>query len=257
MKQTKTPILYSNGDSVVWGAELENKETQRFSGILSKQLGMIDCNNSSAGVSNDYIYRQTMRDVTHWLETGECWSEESGWVISENMFVTIGWTSPTRFEWWNGTSYQQERLWTGYDKWGTNDENLTTEDEFVLNQTEDIPSYIRTFNHILALSSWLDLNGIGFTFFNTFYEYDLSVDIEPQINKIDNFGRDKDQLCLDYIWKNLPKDFSTNTMYEYLKEEGGEFLPRNHPSDESHILWANYLKETRAMFVFRKTNKLK
>ncbi len=53
MKQNKTPILYSNGDSVVWGAELENKETQRFSNILSKDLGMIDCNNASAGVSND------------------------------------------------------------------------------------------------------------------------------------------------------------------------------------------------------------
>jgi len=250
------PILYTNGDSVVWGSELENKETQRFSNILSKELGMIDCNNASAGVSNDYIYRQTMRDVTHWLETGDCWSEESGWVTSKDLFVTIGWTSPTRFEWWNGTSYQQERLWKGYDTWGKVDENRTTEDEFILNQTEDIPSYIRTFNHILGLSSWLDLNGIGFNFFNTFYKYDLSVD-DYGIDKVDNFGRNGYQLCLDYLWKNLPQAFTKNTMYEYLKEEGGDFLPRKHPSKESHIIWANHLKETRSMFVFRKTNKLK
>ena len=250
------PILYTNGDSVVWGSELENKETQRFSNILSKELGMIDCNNASAGVSNDYIYRQTMRDVTHWLETGDCWSEESGWVTSKDLFVTIGWTSPTRFEWWNGTSYQQERLWKGYDTWGKVDENRTTEDEFILNQTEDIPTYIRTFNHILGLSSWLDLNGIGFNFFNTFYKYDLSVD-DYGIDKVDNFGRNGYQLCLDYLWKNLPQSFTKNTMYEYLKEEGGDFLPRKHPSKESHIIWANHLKETRSMFVFRKTNKLK
>ena len=251
MKQNKTPILYSNGDSVVWGAELENKETQRFSGILSKELGMIDCNNSSAGVSNDYIYRQTMRDVTHWLETGECWSEESGWVTSKDIFVTIGWTSPTRFEWWNGTSYQQERLWKGYDKWGDDDKDKSTEDEFVLNQTQDLPSYIRTFNHILALSSWLDLNGIGFNFYNTFYEYDLSV--EQGIGKIDSFGRNEYQTCLDYTWKNLPKDFTENTMYNYLITEGGGFLPRKHPTKESHILWANYLKDTRATYVFKRS----
>ena len=42
----------------------------------------------------------------------------------------------------------KERLWTGYDKWGDNDKDRTTEDKFVLNQTEDIPSYIRTFNQI-------------------------------------------------------------------------------------------------------------
>jgi hypothetical protein len=31
------PILYTNGDSVVWGAELESKETQRFSSLISKE----------------------------------------------------------------------------------------------------------------------------------------------------------------------------------------------------------------------------
>ena len=144
------PILYTSGDSVVWGAELKDKSRERFSYLVSEELDMVDCNNASAGVSNDYIYRQTMRDVSHWLESRKCWSEETGWVQSNQMYVIIGWTSPTRFEWWNGNSFQQERLWTGYDKWGDNDKDRTTEDEFVLNQTSDLPSYIRTFNHILG-----------------------------------------------------------------------------------------------------------
>lgn len=40
------PILYTNGDSVVWGAELENKEIERFSHIVSEHHNWIDCNNA-------------------------------------------------------------------------------------------------------------------------------------------------------------------------------------------------------------------
>lgn len=231
-------ILYSHGDSVVWGAELENKQTERFSHHISNQYGWVDCNNASAGVSNDYIYRQTMRDVSHWLDTKKCWSEETGWVESDNLFVTIGWTSPTRFEWWTGNEYQQERLWTGYDKWGENDKNRTTEDQFVLNQTEDIPSYIRTFNHIIGLSSFLDTNEIPYYFFNTFYEYKLPT--EPT-EKIDKFGKPDNQLGLDSLWNLLPPEFKIETMYSYIKENEGGLLERNHPTKESHKIWADHL----------------
>ena len=55
--------LYSNGDSTIWGAELDDKEKERFSSIVADKLGWIDCNNASSGVSNDYIYRQTLRDL--------------------------------------------------------------------------------------------------------------------------------------------------------------------------------------------------
>jgi len=231
-------ILYSHGDSVVWGAELENKQTERFSHHISDHYGWIDCNNASAGVSNDYIYRQTMRDVSHWLTTGKCWSEETGWVNSDNLFVVVGWTSPTRFEWWNGSEYQQERLWTGYDKWGENDKDKTTEDQFVLNQTEDIPSYIRTFNHIIGLSSFLDKADIPYYFFNTFYDYKFPT--EPN-QKIDKFGKSEEQLGLDSMWNLLPPEFKIETMYSYIKDNEGELLERNHPTKESHKIWADHL----------------
>ena len=231
-------ILYSHGDSVVWGAELENKQTERFSHHIANQFGWEDCNNASAGVSNDYIYRQTMRDVSHWLENGVVWSEETGWIKSDNLFITIGWTSPTRFEWWTGNGYQQERLWVGYDKWGENDRDRTTEDNFVLNQTEDIPSYIRTFNHIIGLASFLDKNEIPYYFFNTFYEYKFPN--EPEL-LIDSYGRPTHQTDLQSLWKQLPPEFKNETMYSYIKENGGELLERNHPTKESHKLWANHL----------------
>ena len=234
-----TQVLYTNGDSVSWGAELENKTGERFSYILASKLNAIDCNNASSGVSNDYIYRQTMRDVSHWLDSNKCWSEESGWIESDELFVIIGWTAPTRFEWWTGENFQQERLWVGYDKWGENDRNRVTEDEFILNQTEIIPSYIRTFNHIIGLSSFLDKHKISYYFFNVFYDYNFK-GMESD-TKIDRFGRDENQLCLDSLWKQLPNEFKCETMYNYVQKKGGNFLDRKHPSKESHSLWAKYL----------------
>ena len=35
-------ILYSHGDSVVWGAELENKQTERFSHYLANHYEWLD-----------------------------------------------------------------------------------------------------------------------------------------------------------------------------------------------------------------------
>jgi hypothetical protein len=233
------PILYTNGSSVEWGSELKNKQTERFSYIVAEHWNWIDCNNASSGVSNDYMYRQTMRDVSHWLETNKCWSEESGWVESDELFVIIGWTAPTRFEWWDGEKYQQERLWVGYDKWGENDRDKTTEDQFVLNQTELIPSYFRTFNQIIGLSSFLEKHKIPYYFYNVFYDYNF-LNIQSD-TKIDQFGRTENQLCFESLWKQLPSEFKQASMYNYIQSKGGGFLERDHPNKESHYTWGSYI----------------
>lgn len=228
--------LYTIGDSVCWGAELKNKQTERFSHHISKQLNLIDCNNSTAGVSNDYIFRHTIRDVSHWLDTKELWSEETDWVSVDDVFVLIGWTAPTRFEWWNGNKYEQERLWVGYDKWGDPDQDRTTEDEFVLNQTQLLPSYIRTINQILSLQSFLIQHNIKHYMFNVFYDYEW---IGEPDNKIDEFGRDKNQYSFEQMYRLLPTSFTGDTMYDIIQEYG--FLPRKHPTKKAHEMWSNYL----------------
>lgn len=233
-------VLYSNGDSVTWGAELENKENERFSSIISSKLGWVDCNNASSGVSNDYIYRQTLRDVTHWLQYKTVWSEKSGWVESSDLFVLIGWTAPTRFEWWGGNEYNQERLWVDYDKWGSNDNDKVTNNMVLINQTMNTPSYIRTFNHIISLSSFLEINQIPYYFFNTFYEYVIPT--EPT-QKIDKFGKKEFQTGLGVLWKFIPESMKGETMFSYIKRNNGDFLPRKHPSANSHKLWVDWLLE--------------
>jgi hypothetical protein len=230
--------LYSQGDSVIWGAELNNKETERFSALLCEELGWIDCNNASAGVSNDYMYRQTLRDVSYWLKHKQIWSEESGWIEADNIFVLIGWTAPTRFEWWEGNNYKQERLWIEYDKWGCSDSDKMTDAMFAINQTMDIPSYIRTFNHIISLSAFLEKNNIPYYFFNSFYQYQIPN--EP-IEKIDKFGKLEFQTGLQTLWELIPQSIKEEDMFSYIKRNGGDFLPRKHPSAKSHKMWADWL----------------
>ena len=229
-------ILYSIGDSVTWGAELENKEEERYSKLVANHLNGIDCNNASAGVSNDYIFRNTMRDINQWIKTKRIWDETNGWVESDELKVLIGWTSPTRFEWWDGKKYVQDRLWVDYDKWGKPDENQTTEqqDKFILHQNELIPSYIRTFNHIQSLISLCELNDIDYYFFNTFYQYE---NIKEPKSKIDLWGRETEQLGLKYLKVEM------DNMYDYLNKNNATFHERKHPTKKSHKLWANYIIE--------------
>lgn len=231
-------ILYTSGDSTTWGAELDNKEVERYSSLISKEKDWIDCNNASAGMSNDYMYRQTLRDVTHWLDKGEVWSEETGWVKSDKLFVMIGWTAPTRFEWWENGKFVQERLWAPYDKWGETDSDKMTDAMFAINQTEVIPSYIRTFNQVISLSSFLEKYNIPYFFFNTFYHYQIPS--EPE-TKIDTFGKDKYQTGLETLWKFLPPTFKDYNMYDFLEKNGGDLLTRKHPSAKSHKMWADFI----------------
>ena len=106
---------------------------------------------------------------------------------------------------------------------GILDENQTTDlqDKFILHQNELTPSYIRTFNHIKSLESFLRLNKIDFYFFNTFYQYE---ELDEPNSKIDLWGRDKKQLGLEYY------KIQMDNMYDYLKKENGTFHERKHPT---------------------------
>ena len=107
------------------------------------------------------------------------------------------------------------------------DENQTTDlqDKFILHQNELTPSYIRTFNQIKSLESFLRLNKIDFYFFNTFYQYE---ELDEPNSKIDLWGGIKRQLGLEYY------KIQMDNMFDYLKKENGTFHERKHPTKESH-----------------------
>ena len=107
-----------------------------------------------------------------------------------------------------------------------------------MNQTDIIPSYIRTFNHIISLSAFLEKHQIPYYFFNVFYEYDTNIELN---SKIDKFGKDEHQTGIESMTKLLPKEFIEINMYQYIKEKSGDFLPRKHPSKKSHYMWGSFL----------------
>ena len=151
-------------------------------------------------------------------------------------FVLVG-SSPTRFEWWKDGEYQQERLWSGYDKWGDNDKERTTEDKFVLNRIEDIPSYIKTLNQIISLGSFYKSMEYPIVY-NVFYDFKPLREPKKQIDK---FGRKTNQTSLESLWNRIPY-FKDEVVWLH-KSKNGTFLPRKHPSKLSHQLWMNiYIK---------------
>jgi hypothetical protein len=80
--------------------------------------------------------------------------------------------------------------------------------------------------------SLCELHNIDYYFFNAFYEYEM---VKEPNEKIDMFGRNTEQLGFDYLYPHL------DNMYDYIKNNGGKFLPRKHPTKESHKMWANYI----------------
>jgi hypothetical protein len=237
-KNILKPVLYTMGDSICFGSELDDRNSQRFSNIVSNHMNWVDCNNSSSGVSNSYMYRNLIKDVLKWVETGTVWSESTGWVKTDSLIVVVGWTAPTRVEYWDGL-FKQDRIWNDYDKWGYIDNEKITNIEFVLLQTEIIPSYIRTFNYIISLQSILDRFGIPYYFFNSFFKYNLDLLNENVL--VDRFGNTEYPIGISTLWNFLPKSFKSKTMYEYILENDGDFLERRHPSKKSHKIYSDFL----------------
>jgi hypothetical protein len=87
----------------------------------------------------------------------------------------------------------------------------------------------------------LDKNKIPYYFFNVFYDYN-NLNIEPE-SKIDKYGRIENQICLNSLWKQLPDEFKQQSMYRYVELKGGQFLERNHPTEQSHEIISKYLIE--------------
>ena len=76
-------------------------------------------------------------------------------------------------------------------------------------------AYIRTFNHVISLSAFLEKNNIPYYFFNSFYEYKLPK--EPT-NLIDNYGKPHFQLDLNSLWSQLPDEFTFGTDRDFERD---------------------------------------
>lgn len=233
--------LYTNGDSVSWGAELENKKN-RFSSLISKDRNWFDLNVASAGISNDRIYRTTIRDISKYLNNKEIYCEGFGYKKVEKIFVLIAFTSPTRIEYFDGDVFLKEQLWFDEDRWGDIDKHYITDSKYILENTKLEPSLVRLFNQIISLDSFLTLHNIPHLFVNAFFnfqvkEFDI---IKNNLNNIkisSQFDDPYDYFGFEEIYKLIPNTYKEINLIEYLKEKKNKTLLalRGHPSETGHF----------------------
>jgi hypothetical protein len=239
-------ILYTSGDSNSWGSELKDR-SNRYSKLLADKKGLIDFNVASSGISNDRIYRNAMRDLCKFVNKKPIFNEEFGYLNVDEIFVLISFTAPTRFDYFDGDVFINEQLWTN-DRWGLIDSDKVTDNKYVINQTNLIPSFIRIFQQIISLKSFCEINKIPHLFVNTFFDYsdeeinklNKNINVEKVLNQFDDT---EDYFGLIDLWKQVPQTFKDINLLNYLKKTGedGMFEERRHPSPKGHKIIAEML----------------
>lgn len=245
----KNIYLYTNGDSVSWGAELEDKR-KKFSTLLCKNKNWVDFNVASAGISNDRIFRNTIRDVTKFLNGKPIYNENLGYCTIEKIFVLISFTSPTRVDYFDGDVFKVEHFWHDNDKWGLKDAEYETKNEFIINNSKTQPSFVRLFNQIITLDSFLTLNKIPHLFTNAFFVYEESefeiIKSNLNVDKVlSQFDDPDDYFGLHDLYHYVPESYKKINLIQMLKNKNiPELLAeRGHPSEEGHKEIYNFLKD--------------
>ena len=181
-------VLYSNGDSWSFGTDLspDTRENDRWSAILSDKMNMIDFNVATSGASNDRIFRTTLRDICLIKDGKNIWSEKTGniGVKLEDLFVVIGFTSPTRFEYYNEELNQWKQMRHDVeDDWGFKPGDRDYDNQLLKDRFGSLQGmYSKWLSNVVSLHHILSSFNIRHLFFNAFYP--MSDEIEKVINEL-------------------------------------------------------------------------
>ena len=167
-------ILYTNGDSWSFGTELdlETRSKNRYSSIISKEKNMVDFNISTSGASNDRIVRTTLRDISLIQNGKDIWSENTQNinVSLDDLYVVIGWTSPTRFEYYNEELNQWKQMRHDVeDGWGFKPGDRDYDDTKLKDRFGSIKGmYSKWLSNVLLLHHTLNSLNVKHLFFNNY-----------------------------------------------------------------------------------------
>lgn len=234
-------MFYFNGDSFVYGLELENID-DRFSTLISKHYNKKEFNDSIRGASNQRILRTTMEALATHPEI-------------ESVFLM--WTDPTRFEHY----LEPNKYASDSDGW----RRLTTfrlqDNKFLPSERDEFirkfhhpnmriinksllmyTSYVRTpehvlnelLNYILQIQLICNAKNIKCTMAYSFTHGILdNVDIKKYFTNTSLYKK------IDWsqkFWLDQDVFWSMNT---FCKEQNVDFGPGLHPLKNGHFLTAN------------------
>jgi len=186
--------------------------------VLGKELGWETWNCGRLGASNDRIIRTTINSVEYLESLGK-----------KDLFVVLGLTSLTRFsrviDKHNNLVFDDIHMYVDFMK---NINNL------------DVIYYHHLVN-IINIQNYLKMKNIPYLIFNAFdkeMESDFTKHkLYDNIDLNNIYNKDFKPHFLDYI----EKKFNTNWGND------DDYFKKSHPTDKSHIEWANnlhkYIKE--------------
>ncbi len=185
--------------------------------VLGKKLGVETWNAGRLGDSNDRIFRTTISSIDYLESLGK-----------KDFFVVIGLTSMFRYETWNDISVKDnEKKLKG--KWV---QGCISSEEYLDFAKESLVH--RLCLNIINLQNFLKVRNIPYLIFNCFDDFDEEIREHSFFNYID----------LDYIYnKDFKPHFRLGIEQEFNTDWGNndDYFQKNHPTDLSHIEWANEL----------------
>lgn len=219
-------IFYANGDSMVFGQDLDpdnqrdvydftiKHRQQGFTGILSDRLGFNTyINKALPGGSNERIYRKTVKHISQLLREYD----------PKDMFVFIGLTSPFRREFYVNT----------YNNWYPFIASYSPKDPIenaiwkTITQHDSIESYyIKDALNILSLQNFLKIHKIPYLItFSLSAKHDFTHNVQCTAPYL------KDQLYTKRLYDDI-------SFWEYVENAGCKKGVTLHPIEDGHALWA-------------------
>ena len=215
--------LYFNGCSFVWGDELEDRKNEAFPFLLQKKINCEILNDSLNGISNQRILRTTLlRDL-------------------KGYTAIIGFTSLYRTEY-----FSENKNWLRINPTGGNHKEMK---DFTMIEHEWL--IMNFINQVLVLQNYFKYNNIPFFFFLSFAN-----NMDERKNVLDYWRKYRENKSMAK-WmegyedlfshidkKTFPSLFDPKQIFKnYCENAGDTPLPGEHPSKESHQLWADYLMD--------------
>jgi len=217
-------------------------------------------NTSVSGSSNDGIVRRVIGNVLYLLNERN--------YDPKDIFVMVGWSSPERKDFYYKGDYSATETIYPHElekRYGAPelDSFHKLYVTYFWNEEEYIMRFIR---QVLFLDGFLKSRGINYKFFNAFYEIEGSflMDEDANFNFLDNLKNKVSQMNLNSIDDNslfsletilgeMERIYSSNFIdisfqqfiLSNIKETGesDKYFYDHHPSELSHGLWAEFLKD--------------
>lgn len=225
--------LYANGDSLVYGQELnpdrinirddceftEHKRTHCFTGLIQKHFNIENyINRAIPGGSNDRILRTTILDVSKLLEEYE----------PDELFVIVGTTYSSRREFYNtelNSYYQYQPEYNSGPQIKSLDPLWKIYTAYYQSDLEQVERYLI---QIVSIQNFLKSNKIP-------YLITTSLSDSDEILK----------LAGDYGYLTAMLDrtrYLNEVSFENFTIQNGLAIGKNwHPLEDGHAAWAQYL----------------